>query len=228
MMRRMQEDMDRIFGQFFGGQGDWGEVSPFAAQSGMQRWSPQMDISQTDREWTIEVDLPGVKEEEIDVRIDDRHLMIRAEMRQEEETPQGEGTEAQGRQPQGLQAQQRQYARRERRYGFFERVLRLPENVDEESIRLEFQSGVLTLHLPKTEQVRERGRRIPIQSGASQGQASAGQPRSSQAQAGAQQAQTAPTNGNRAAGQSNATEPAITGSKGGEAGGDPQRRKRQP
>src|SRR5438270_95459 len=57
IMRRMQEDMDRIFGQLVSGQEGAGAL----ATAGGQVWAPTMDISQTDREWRIEADLPGVK-----------------------------------------------------------------------------------------------------------------------------------------------------------------------
>jgi HSP20 family protein len=164
-MRRMQEDMDRIFSQFFGGQGGLGgaSIQP-GTQTGMQQWAPSVDISQTDKEWCIEVDLPGVKREDITTEIQDHHLFIRAEMRQEEQTPTGQQQSQQQGQPQG----QRQFAHRERRYGLFQRVLPLPENADEENVRCQFQNGVLTIHLPKLAQMPSRGRRIPIGEGAQQ------------------------------------------------------------
>src|SRR4051794_17142287 len=82
-MRRMQEDMDRIFGQFFGQQGGIGGA---LAQAG-QQWAPNVDISQTDREWLIEADLPGVRRDDIDIQVQNHYLVLRAEMRQDE--PQG-------------------------------------------------------------------------------------------------------------------------------------------
>src|SRR5262245_18173434 len=86
MMRRMQEDMDRVFGQFFadpaGGGGSQG-----GQQGNLTLWTPRMDVSETDREWTVEVELPGVREEDIDLSLHDNLLNIRAEMRQEEELP---------------------------------------------------------------------------------------------------------------------------------------------
>jgi HSP20 family protein len=187
MMRRMQEDMDRVFGQFFGG---WDAESGTQGgqQTGLARWMPHMDVSETDREWTVEVDLPGVREDDIDITARDNYLIVRAEQREEQETPQGgqtnggqtqegqarsaqtTGGQSQGTQPQGQQSPQRQYHFRERRYGYFERALRLPDNVDENQIRCEFRNGVLMIHLPKTEQARQQGRRIPISGGAQTGQ----------------------------------------------------------
>jgi HSP20 family protein len=152
-MRRMQEDMDRLFSQFFGAtQGVPGFGITPATTAG--QWSPSLDISETDREWCIEADLPGVNQDDIDVQVQQGHLVLRAETRREqEERPQG---------PQGKEEEQRRYYRRERQYGYFERVLPLPENVDEENIRCDFKDGVLTVHVPKTEQASPASRRIPI------------------------------------------------------------------
>lgn len=216
MMRRIQEDMDRVFSQFL--------AEPSGAQGGQQadiaQWAPRMDVSETDREWTIHVELPGVQEEDIDIAVQDHHLIIRAELREEEEAPAGQaqggqaqggqpqggqgqagqpqagqaqGGQAQGGQPRGQQTPQRQYYYRERRFGYFERVLRLPENVDEDQIRCEFRNGVLTLHVPKAEPARPEGRRIAVGAGA-QGEQRQGNGRGQQQR-----------------------EPAMAGTRGGEA-----------
>jgi HSP20 family protein len=200
LMRRIQEDLDGLFGQFVGGQsGSGGTPAAAGQQSAVLQWVPSVDISQTDREWLIEVELPGVKPDDVEVRIQDHYLILRAERIEEEEEPQGGQAERGDRgQEQERQARQRRYARRELRYGFFERVLPLPENADEEHISCEFQNGVLRIHLPKTEQPSQQARRIPIQAGASQGQA--GQERA------------------RGMGQAETREPAMAGAKGGEAG----------
>lgn len=180
MMRRMHEDMDRMFSQFFGGQGGFGDLPAFGGQQAtLQQWSPSVDISQNDREWCIEVDLPGVKKDDIHIQLQDGHLMLRAEMREETQPQEAPAGQAQGTQQQAGQAQgtqqagqtqgapspQRQYHHRERRYGFFQRVLTLPENVNEEQISCDFRNGVLTVHLPKAEQSRPQGRRIEIGDG---------------------------------------------------------------
>lgn len=198
MMRRMQEDMDRVFGQFFGSpSGSSGTPSQAGAFAGMQQWAPNVDISQTDKEWCIEADLPGVKQDDIDVNVQDHYLILRAELRPEEE-PQGQQAQGQQGQPATGQAHnghgnkeqqpQRQYHHRERRWGYFERMVPLPENVDENKVSCDFQNGVLTIHLPKAEPQTPQGRKIPI---------GAGQSRS--------------TSG------STAREPAMAGSRGGEA-----------
>lgn len=146
MMRRMQEDMDRVFSQFFGGapSGEGG-TTPAA---GMMQWSPNVDISSTPKEICLEADLPGVNKDDIDVTVQDHHLILKAQMRQEQKEGDGD----------------RQYHRRERRYGFFQRVIPLPENVKEDDISCEFRDGVLTVHVPRMEQPQQAGRRIPVMS----------------------------------------------------------------
>lgn len=154
MMRRMQEDMDRLFGQFFEDTSGSTGVAGFGSPSlqGAPQWAPSVDISQTNREWCIEADLPGVSKDQIEVSVQDRHLVLSAQMRQEsDQGPDGSG-----------EGDQRQYHRRERRYGYFQRVIPLPENIDERNIRCEFKSGVLTVHVPKTQQAQQGPRRIPV------------------------------------------------------------------
>jgi HSP20 family protein len=173
MMRRMQEDMDRVFGQFFdapsafsGGQAGEG------ASTGLQQWAPNVDVSESDKEWCIEAELPGVKKDDVDVQVRDQYLILRARLNADQEQ-QGKG-EAQGSTQQGdhekkngqhEQPQQRQYHQRERRWGYFERVLTLPDNADEEKIACDFENGVLTVHIPKAEPAQQQGRRIPISAG---------------------------------------------------------------
>lgn len=148
MMRRMQEDVDRVFDQL---------LTPTLqqAQQAMQQWTPSVDISQDEKEWLIEADLPGVHGENIDVQVVDQYLVLRAELR--EAQPQGEAQPEQEQNGKG-----RHYQHRERWYGFFERVLPLPQNVDLEQIGCEFKDGVLKIHLPKTAEQKPAVRRIPI------------------------------------------------------------------
>lgn len=143
MMRRMQEDMDRVFGQFLSGPSGPGQTGNRSA------WAPSVDVSETDREWCIEAELPGVSKDQIDVHVQNHQLIVRAEMRdQQEQQPEGDA---------------RRYHYRERRYGFFQRAFPLPENITEEDIACEFRNGVLTVHVPKRERTQPQGRRVPIQ-----------------------------------------------------------------
>jgi HSP20 family protein len=136
MLRRVHEDMDRLFG----------EALPIFA--GYERWEPRVDISQTDKEWLIEAELPGVSADQVQVELKEHHLYISAEMKSET-----------------AEEKDREYIRKERRYGAFRRVMALPENVDEEGVRAEFKDGVLKVYVPKVHAVPVRGRRIPVGTG---------------------------------------------------------------
>src|SRR5438067_1484483 len=72
-MRRMQEDMDRLFGSFFGGQSSDGNLP--AVQANL--WQPSVDVSQNDKEWLIEAELPGVNKDQIDVQVHNGYLVLR-------------------------------------------------------------------------------------------------------------------------------------------------------
>jgi len=182
MMRRMQEDIDRLFGQLVG-QSQSGTLSPSAGAggTGIAAWAPHIDVSETDREFHIEADLPGVRQEDINIQVQDGMLVLSARMQQGQESSQGQQNQQGQQEPQGAdgqngqsqaqqsqsQSRQRQYHQRERRFGYFERVMSLPPSVDEENIQADFRDGVLTLRLPKMQQIGQQGRRIPIGSGKS-------------------------------------------------------------
>jgi len=191
MMRRMQEDMDRLFGQLVSQSGNLSS-STGAGGTGIAAWAPHIDVSETDKEFHIEADLPGVRQEDINIQVQDGMLVLSARMQQGQESQQGQQAQgadgqdaqngqngqAQSQQSQPQSQQQRQYHQRERRFGYFERVMSLPPNVDEENIQADFRDGVLTLRLPKLQQIGQQGRRIPIgsgQSAGSQGALGAGQ-----------------------------------------------------
>ena len=137
LMRRMQEDMDRLFGSFLGG-GGWPQP--------MQQM-PACDIHETENEVIVRADVPGVEPEDLEVYSTADSLILRGETRQDEER------------------QNRGYHRSERRYGRFERILPLPAEVDRDKIQASFRNGVLEIRLPKTETGRQQMRRIPIQGG---------------------------------------------------------------
>lgn len=101
--------------------------------------APSIDVTQNEQEIRVAAELPGVKEDDVDVSIDNDVLTIRAEKRVEYED---------GKDTRHV---------RERAYGTFQRSLRLPQPVDPEQVRAHFDHGVLTVILPRTEQ--ENGER---------------------------------------------------------------------
>ena len=108
--------------------------------------APNIDVTEDDHQIRIAAELPGIKEDDIEVTADNDVLTIRAEKRVEQE----EGKAA------------RHVS--ERAYGVFQRSLRLPQNIDPEQVRAHFDHGVLTVTLPRAEQGNSR-QRIAIESG---------------------------------------------------------------
>ena len=107
-------------------------------------WAPAVDIYEDDKAITLTADLPGIEEKDLDVRVDDGTLTIKAERKFEDEEKKDN------------------YHRVERRYGSFQRVFTLPETVDAEGIKANYDKGALKLTIPKVE-VPSKERVIPIQ-----------------------------------------------------------------
>jgi HSP20 family protein len=169
MMRRMQEEMDRAFGSFFGQQGGGG--GGLQAWSG---WSPSVDVYETDNDIVVKADIPGVEPEDLEVYCTEDGVILRGETRRQQERDEGG------------------WHRTERRYGRFERQIPLPPGARPDNAQANFRNGVLELRIPKSEESRQRVRRIPIggTAGAKGGEA------------GAMEGQTAqPAQGGQAGGQ---------------------------
>jgi HSP20 family protein len=162
VMERMQQDMDRLFSHVMATPTADQQRSP-ALMTTANLLSPTVDVSETEKGYHIEIDLPGVPQDAIEVNVVEGTLTIRAELNQESSRkPAGEAGE--GQTANSEQNGQRQYHYRERRWGRFERMFHLPPNANEESIDADFANGVLTLTIAKkVNQVEgQRGRRIAI------------------------------------------------------------------
>src|SRR5690606_23673621 len=118
----LHREMNRLFDDLFDQDGDSGAY----ARTGMS--TPAMEIHQAEDKIEITAELPGVREEDIDLTVEDGVLTLRGEKKSHRED------------------QQRGYS--ERSYGTFERRLTLPSNIDEEACSADFKDGVLTITLP--------------------------------------------------------------------------------
>ena len=142
----LHRQMNSLFADLFDQEGDSG----FFGRSGMA--APAMDVHQDEQKVEITAELPGVKQEDIDLSVEDGVLTLRGEKKSTRKD------------------EQNGYS--ERSYGSFERRLTLPANIDEDACTADFKDGVLTITLPKTAE-KSRGRKIPLgsqQEGGSQGQ----------------------------------------------------------
>ena len=101
-------------------------------------WTPAVDISETGKEYIINIELPEVKKEDVKVTFQEGVLLIHGERRQEKEE------------------KGKKYHRLERSYGSFVRSFVVPDAVDEAKVTAEFKDGMLNLHLPKSEKARPK------------------------------------------------------------------------
>ena len=137
----MQGEMNRMFDEMFGS---------VARGGGRQRgdlpsqWAPALDVLQEDGDIVVRAELPGVKQEDVDVTFHNGVLTITGE-RKAEEQKEGSG-----------------YYVRERRYGSFRRSMTLPQGTDESKIHARFQDGVLEVRVEGAAAVQEP-KRIQIE-----------------------------------------------------------------
>ena len=123
----VREEVHRLFQELI--HQPWGGRGP-SAHSG---WQPPVNICETSEAIIVEVELPGVRREDVRIEVEGDTLRITGERRATAER------------------QERSYYRLEQSYGRFERQLRLPGSVAREAIRAEFDAGILIITLPKRE-----------------------------------------------------------------------------
>ncbi|MDA0676097.1 MAG: Hsp20/alpha crystallin family protein, partial [Proteobacteria bacterium] len=125
--------------------GRGGLADPFGAvEGGLARTALSVEVKESEKEFRISAELPGVEEKDVDLSLDDGVLTISAEKKQEREE------------------EKENYYFSKRQYGSFRRSFRLPDTVDSGKISAAFDKGVLTVHLPKTNEVESSGKKIAI------------------------------------------------------------------
>jgi HSP20 family protein len=125
----LRDAMDRLFDDAF--------MRPSSLLSS-NRQAPAVDMYQTDDEIIIKAALPGIKADEVQISVTGEVLTIKGEVKQEEET------------------KEKTYHIREQRWGAFERTIMLPTDVVADKAKADFEDGILTINLPKAEQVRPK------------------------------------------------------------------------
>jgi len=140
---RNRNDFERWLSAWMPGQG-WDAT--FADSS----WLPPVNIAEDQDNYLIELELPGVRRDDIKVTYTNGVLTIQGERKDEKQEREQSG---------------RQYHRMERVYGMFERSFRLPSTVRADRINAEFRDGVLTLTVPKAEEAKPRQITINVHDG---------------------------------------------------------------
>lgn len=107
-------------------------------------WAPPVDILETENDFVLKADLPDVKQEDIDLRVENGTLTLKGE-RKFEQSESGKG-----------------YHRIERGYGSFARVFTLPETLEADKVKADYANGVLTITLPKKEIAKPRTVKVEV------------------------------------------------------------------
>lgn len=141
-LARFHSEIDDLFERFFDDP-LWGRASLIPqSQVWAGAWSPSLDVSEGADEFVVRAEIPGVDPKDFDISVTGDVLSICGEKREESKERSGNTY------------------RSERRFGSFRRSVRLPEAVDSKKIDAEYDKGVLTIRLAKSE--KSVGRRIPV------------------------------------------------------------------
>jgi len=132
LLREMTNLMDQVF-----------ERGDVPIRRGERMWAPAVEVRERDNDMVIDVDLPGIDQNDVKVEVDEGALVIQGERKLEKE-------------------EERQGIRRsERFYGAFFRAIPLPENAKLDQVKADFRNGVLEITVP-VEQPQSRRRQIPL------------------------------------------------------------------
>jgi HSP20 family protein len=137
----LQRTVNQVIDNFFEGF----SLSPFGSlEDRMGGFTPRVDISESDKEFQVTAELPGMDEKNLDISLANSVLTLKGEKKEEKED------------------KKKDYYRMERSYGMFRRTIPLPEGVDLEKVAASFRKGVLTVTLPKTVEAQKEWKKIPI------------------------------------------------------------------
>jgi HSP20 family protein len=132
----LQDQINRLFNETF-------ERSSEGAN--LTTWAPAVDIYETEQNLVVKADLPDIKPEELDIRVENNILTIRGERKFEKKV------------------EENNYLRVERAYGSFSRSFSLANTVNTEAIQADYQNGVLTLNIPKREEAKPKQIKVRVE-----------------------------------------------------------------
>jgi HSP20 family protein len=101
-------------------------------------WRPSVDLSETENTYEVKAEMPGMKKEDIKVEVKENVLTLTGEKKHE------------------TKDDKKNFHRLERVYGKFQRSFRLPREVKSEEIKAKYRNGVLTIEIPKAEEMKPK------------------------------------------------------------------------
>ena len=133
----IQEEMNKLFDE---------RVDRFTGNSDLQNrvWEPLVDIYEKEDKFVIKAEVPEINREDIQINLENNVLTLKGERKFEK------------------QEEKENYHRAERYYGMFQRSFTLPSTVDSEKIKASLDKGVLTIEIPKKEEVKPKKIEIDI------------------------------------------------------------------
>jgi len=130
-----ETQLNRLFNDFFG---------RATQEQNLTTWAPAVDIYEGEHELVVKADLPDIKPEELDIRVENNILTIRGERKFEKKS------------------EEKNYLRVERAYGSFARSFSLATTVDTNAIKADYKDVVLTLSVPKREEAKPKQIKVNV------------------------------------------------------------------
>src|SRR2546423_12179653 len=139
-----ENQLNRLFSDFFG---------RASQEQNLTSWAPAVDIYEGEHELVVKADLPDIRPEELDIRVENNILTIRGERKFEKKVD------------------EKNYLRVERAYGSFARSFALANTVNTDAIKADYKDGVLTLSVPKRVEAKPKQIKVTVTGATAGGQA---------------------------------------------------------
>ena len=135
----LQDRMNRLFRESYN---DAGRDESLATSS----FAPAVDVYEDEHKVTLKIEVPGIEEKDIDIRVENNTLAVHGERKIEKEE------------------KEENYRRVERQYGSFTRTFTLPQTVDTENVSATYDKGVLKVSLPKKAEAKPKQIKVNVSS----------------------------------------------------------------
>lgn len=125
--RSLFSDFDRLF-----------QTTPYLRRNAVSEWSLALDVAENEEGYIVKASVPGMNPDDLEITLEDNVLTVKGEVKSSEEI------------------NDEQYHVRERRFGSFSRNIRFPVEVNADDVEASYEHGILTLNVPKAEEVKPR------------------------------------------------------------------------